>query len=197
MNARKLHEETEGRVRGTARRFKPLTITDDGETQRASGIVMHGEHRSDVEVLQPFGMGSVPPPGSLMVVLSIGGDQGDLVGLPVATPGKRMGKMKPGESALYGHGGQRMHMQEDGSIDIQSGVKVTLKAPVFNFDAGGTLFTLDASGATIVAGGVTFKVTGSGVAITGGTVTHDGKDIGKTHKHTGVTPGGALTGVPA
>ena len=76
-------------------------------------------------------------------------------------------------------------------------MKVTLKAPIFNFDAGGTLLTLDASGATIVAGGVTFKVTGSGVAITGGTVTHDGKDIGKTHKHTGVTPGGALTGVPA
>jgi phage baseplate assembly protein V len=197
MNARKNHEETEGRTRGTVRRFKPRTISDDGETQRASGMVMHGEHRADVEVLQPFGMGSVPPPGSLMVVLAVGGDQGDLVGLPVATPGKRMGKMKPGESALYGHGGQRMHMQEDGSIDIQSGVKVTLKAPILDADIAGTRLTLDASGATIVKGGVTVKVTADGVAITGGTVTHDGKDIGKTHKHTGVTPGGALTGVPA
>jgi phage baseplate assembly protein V len=197
MNARKTYEETEGRVRGGARRFKPLTITDDGETQRASGIVMHGEHRSDVEVLQPFGMGSVPPPGSLMVVLSIGGDQGDLVGLPVATPGKRMGKMKPGESAIYGHGGQRVHMQEDGSIDIQSGVKVTLKAPIFAIDCAGTKVTIDASGVKIEAGGVTWTLTASGETVTGGQISHDGKNIGKTHVHTGVTPGGAVTGVPA
>jgi phage baseplate assembly protein V len=197
MNWRKLYEESEGRLRGLVRRMKPQTMSDDGETQRASGFVMHGEHRADVEVLQPFGMGSVPPAGSVMVVLAVGGDQGDLVGLPVATPGKRMGKMKPGESALYGHGGQRMHCREDGSIDIQSGVKVTLKAPIFDVDAGGTLMTLDASGVKIEVGGVTVKVTADGVAITGGTVTHDGKDIGKTHKHTGVTPGGALTGVPA
>lgn len=31
----------------------------------------------------------------------------------------------------------------------------------------------------------------------GGTSTHDGVNVGKDHKHTGVTVGGALTGVPA
>jgi hypothetical protein len=35
------------------------------------------------------------------------------------------------------------------------------------------------------------------VAITGGKVTHDGKNIGATHIHGGVVPGGGLTDVPA
>lgn len=35
------------------------------------------------------------------------------------------------------------------------------------------------------------------VDITGESVTHNGKDIGDTHKHGGVSPGGALTDVPA
>jgi hypothetical protein len=34
------------------------------------------------------------------------------------------------------------------------------------------------------------------IAIVGGTVTHDGKNIGKTHTHTGVTAGGSNTGAP-
>ena len=34
-------------------------------------------------------------------------------------------------------------------------------------------------------------------AITGGKVTHDGKNIGATHIHGGVVPGGGLTDVPA
>jgi len=34
------------------------------------------------------------------------------------------------------------------------------------------------------------------VTISGGTVTHDGVAIGKTHKHSGVSAGGAETGNP-
>jgi hypothetical protein len=37
----------------------------------------------------------------------------------------------------------------------------------------------------------------AGVAIQGGTVTHDGKNIGVDHVHTGVTSGASNTGVPA
>jgi hypothetical protein len=34
------------------------------------------------------------------------------------------------------------------------------------------------------------------LAVSGGTITHDGKDIGATHTHGGVLPGGANTAVP-
>lgn len=53
------------------------------------------------------------------------------------------------------------------------------------------------TGMTLTCEGVSMAMTSSGVAFTGGTVTHDGKDIGSTHKHTGIKPGGALTGEPS
>jgi hypothetical protein len=55
---------------------------------------------------------------------------------------------------------------------------------------------LKVSSFTIVCGGVTFAISSSGVAITGGTLTHNGKNIGDTHTHSGVTTGGGNTGAP-
>jgi phage baseplate assembly protein gpV len=49
----------------------------------------------------------------------------------------------------------------------------------------------------INVGGVSVNISSDGVAITGGKVTHDGKNIGSTHIHGGVVPGGGLTDVPA
>lgn len=46
-------------------------------------------------------------------------------------------------------------------------------------------------------GPVTLRVTAQGVAIMGGKVTHEDKNIGATHIHGGVVPGGGLTDVPA
>lgn len=45
--------------------------------------------------------------------------------------------------------------------------------------------------------GVTLEITGSGVKINGGRVEHDGRNIGSSHIHGGVTPGAANTDVPA
>ena len=49
----------------------------------------------------------------------------------------------------------------------------------------------------VLVGGVTLKVTPEGIAITGGKVTHEDKNIGATHIHGGVIPGGGLPDVPA
>lgn len=53
------------------------------------------------------------------------------------------------------------------------------------------------SGVTITSGGFSAAFSPAGLAMTGGTITHNGKDIGDTHLHTGVVPGGGLSGVPA
>ena len=45
-------------------------------------------------------------------------------------------------------------------------------------------------------GAVTLKVTPAGVAITGGKVTHEDKNIGATHVHGGVVPGGGSSAEP-
>lgn len=62
---------------------------------------------------------------------------------------------------------------------------------------GSVKITNDGAGFTIEASGVVLKVSADGVAVTGGRLTHDGKDVGKTHKHVGVRAGGDQTGVPA
>jgi phage baseplate assembly protein V len=61
---------------------------------------------------------------------------------------------------------------------------------------GGATITLNASGLSVVMGGVTFAISGGGVAISGGAVTHNGLNIGSTHTHGGVVPGGASTAGP-
>ena len=48
----------------------------------------------------------------------------------------------------------------------------------------------------VIVGGTKVSISSAGVKIEGGRVEHDGKNIGKDHKHEDVTPGGGLTGVP-
>ena len=62
---------------------------------------------------------------------------------------------------------------------------------------GNVTLTLADDLVTIAVGGVSFEVTGSGIEIIGGTIRHDGKNIGSSHIHGGVTPGGGTTDVPA
>lgn len=50
---------------------------------------------------------------------------------------------------------------------------------------------------TISVGGVKMVISGSGIDITGGTIRHNGRNIGDTHIHGGVEPGGGTTSVPA
>ncbi len=135
---------------------------------------MHGVHRSDIEVLQQYGIASVPPAGAVMVVLAVGGDQGDSSACPSPRPDPGWANSRPARAVLYGAAGQRVHMKSDGSIDVQSGVKVTAKAPIFDLEADG----------------VTMKARrGPASPSRAATVTHNGKNIGDTHVHGGVVPG--------
>lgn len=54
---------------------------------------------------------------------------------------------------------------------------------------------IDVTPGQIEVKAATIKLTGN-VEITGGTITHDGKNIGKTHTHTGVTTGSGTSGAP-
>ena len=52
------------------------------------------------------------------------------------------------------------------------------------------------SGLTFTQGGVSMAMTESGVEFTGGTLKHNGKNIGDTHVHGGIVPGGSDTSTP-
>lgn len=121
--------ETAHAYRGIASRAIVRSTNDSGGSQTASVTTHRHVDRTDVEIVQPFGFASRAPAGGLMVVLAIGGDQGDLVGLPVAAPGNRLGKLAEGESALYNLKGDRVHIKADGSIEATSrkAIKSTVK----------------------------------------------------------------------
>lgn len=81
------------------------------------------------------------------------------------------------------------HWSDDNQSPSQDGGK-----NVITF--GNVTVDLSGDGLTLSCGGVTWAFSGSGFTQTGGLISHDGKIIDKTHKHTGVIPGGGTTGTP-
>ena len=76
-------------------------------------------------------------------------------------------------------------------------VRATIKNDQCKIVVGSATFEISGSKVEAKVGGVTMNVSGEGVTITGGRTTHDGKNIGSSHIHGGVMPGGATTDVPA
>lgn len=95
----------------------------------------------------------------------------------------------------------RMHSFQDGVFmpDAMSNGNAPLGQEgrvVIGANNGSSFFSFDGSTLYFESGGVSMTISAAGVAITGGTVTHNGVNIGSTHVHTGVTPGGSNTGTP-
>lgn len=116
-------------LRGLITRGVVGKTDDTGETQVVDVTGRHGARLTKVEVAQPYGFASNAPAGGLVVLLAVGGDAGDVVALPVGAPSSRMGKLAPGEAAIYGQDGSRVHIKADGSIDIVSSKAVTARVP--------------------------------------------------------------------
>ncbi|MBB4122909.1 phage baseplate assembly protein V [Martelella radicis] len=114
--------------RGMIRRAVLKNVRDDGAMQTASVEVADGVWRDNVEIMQPYGFAAhVPEDGALAIVLAVGGDEGDLVVLPVANPSARMGGLKEGEVGCYNKSGDRMILQADGTLDIKTGAQITIQ----------------------------------------------------------------------
>jgi len=84
----------------------------------------------------------------------------------------------------------------DQNVVTYGNVTMTLADDLVLIDVGGATIEQTSAAITMTVGGVSVEVSGGGVAITGGTVTHNGTDIGDTHRHEDVMPGNGVTGVP-
>ena len=176
-------------IRGLVSRAVVRKTDDTGEMQTADVTTHASVDRDGVEIAQPFGIASRPRSGGLMVVLAVGGDQGDLVALPIGLPEDRLGGLEEGETAIYAADGSRVHIKADGSIDVKAQTAVRV-------DVAGTTIEVTDGEITSKAGGTTLTQSASGFAFEGGTITHDGVTIDKTHRHTDTEPGGGTSGVP-
>ncbi|MNL17805.1 Bacteriophage Mu Gp45 protein [compost metagenome] len=166
--------EIVNKLRGLIRRVTVKDIKDNGQMQTASAEVAEGVWRNDLEVMHPYGFLSVPDDdGAVGVALAIGGDEGDMVILPLANPSQRMGGLSKGDVGISNKFGDRMIVKASGDINVQAANSITFKV-------GGVTMTLDASG----------------LNVTGGSIKHDDVIIDKTHKHKGVVPGLGDTDVP-
>lgn len=149
-------------------------LEEKGGQQFVSGRGMYGDGYTRIHRPEPHGFISSPPAGSKGLLLPSPNNPDFAVVLGVEHPGHRPADIPGGGSALY-----------DASGNI---IKVVMGDGIM-VDVTGTAFQ-------IRKGGVTFTVSAAGVDIQGGTVKHNGKDIGDTHRHTGVVPGSGQTGVP-
>jgi len=64
------------------------------------------------------------------------------------------------------------------------------------FQFGGVTVTIGSGKLTAEIGGTVFEFSAAGFAQAGGSQTHDDHDVGASHLHTGVVPGGGLSGPP-
>ena len=169
-------QESANYVRGIVQRGVVTSTNDNGGIQTADVTVMRDHRRSGVEVYQPWGLASNAPGGGVTLLLAVGGDQGDMVALPVGNPANRMGKLKSGEVALYSSDGSRVLIKPDGTIDVVAtkGCKVRVKdqAVVEVTEdmiraklASGSRFVVKASFAKMVGGGAFVAATGGQVIV--------------------------------
>jgi phage baseplate assembly protein V len=145
------------------------------------------ELHSDVEVAESYGLTACPPDDVTEGVALFVGGQSDH-GLVLAWLDKthRPRNLKKGEVLLYTSFGQRIKLNDQGEI-----IMTSQSGSTFSMLANGDITAVPSSGEMHVTG----KVIATGDVITPADVIAGAIHL-KTHKHGGVTAGGAQTGLP-
>jgi len=122
-----MDKETTDTIRNHTGRKNIKNINDDGETMTASVEVAEGIWRDNVEVVMPYGYSAhIPEDGAMGVVISLGGDEGDMAILPVANPSTRMGGLKENEVGLYNKDGDKLVLTPGGAMNVKTGAEVNI-----------------------------------------------------------------------
>lgn len=147
-------------------------VDDSGSRQRVQVELLKGELRDGMEHMQNYGFTSHPQGGDAAVAF-LGGSRDQGIVLVIDDRRYRI-PLEVGEVAIYDDLGNKVEL-------LREMVKVTA---VQHLEAVAP--TIKLVGNLEVIGDITST----------GTVTNNGKDIGSTHKHSGVTAGSGNSGVP-
>lgn len=190
-------------------------ITTDGGVQTTQLGGVAGEVLEGVELFQHYGLTSVPPAGSEVIILPLGGRSTHSIAIATEHGEYRLQGLSSGEVALYTDEGTCIVLRRGKIIDIECDT-LNLNCKDFNVNASNkATFTtpelqtselLTADGKLSANGGMSVKGGEDGKAATiEGTLSHSGGDIETdgdvviggvrhgTHKHD--TPDG-LSGGP-
>ncbi|WP_228384462.1 phage baseplate assembly protein V [Rhodocyclus gracilis] len=112
------------------------SIADGGKVQTAQVKLLDGEVRDGVEILQQYGMTSIPPGQREGLYFAVGGDRDHGVMICVADRKFRLREIAPGEAALYDDLGQRVHLTREGIVIDGAGLPVKIfNTPLVTIDA--------------------------------------------------------------
>ena len=181
-----------------------ITAIRQDEGKVFAQVKTRGGVRSDVEVLQQYGLRSIPLPGSRGILYCYGGDK-DNASID-SVDDKRYGKfpLEEGDVMLYNSNGSRTIFRGDTVITTaEEKYEVNIQDTKFTIDSG--KIEMEVAGKICVWDGSTLSVDGaitatgnidSDATITGATDVVAGTVSGIGHVHAGVTPGAGSTAPP-
>jgi phage baseplate assembly protein V len=179
-----------------ARTFRYGTVTEvDAAKQRFRMQIGEEEGVPHKSAWIPYGQtgGAMkfhnpPSIGQQMVMVSPYGEARQAFGVPMTFSDQNASPASGGDEHVMTFGQVKVEIRDD-----------QLKASV-----GGASIEATPDGVTITIGGSTLTLTSAKieaasalVQATGAALKHNAKNVGDTHRHEDVTPGPALTGVPA
>lgn len=176
------------RLRLAISRAVVTLAADDKKLQELQVTLLADEARGVVERFQQYGFTSVPLEGAEAIALSVAGSRAHMVVVAVDDRRYRFKDLKPGESCVYNQHGDRVHVREDGTIDVVARTKVFVDAP-----------EVECTGNVLVRGNL--HVEGSitcdnQVSDVNGSM-QEMRDTYNSHTHGGVQAGAASTAAPS
>lgn len=166
-----------------------VALVDDGKKlQELQVSLLEGEARAVAERFQQYGFTSVPLADAEAIALAVGGSRSHIVVLAVDDRRYRRKDLQPGETCIYNQHGDRVHIREDGTIDVVASTKVFVDAPEVEC-TGNVLIkgNLHVEGDTTCDGDVS-DAAGS---------MQEMRDTFNSHTHPGVQSGSSATPPPA
>ncbi|AOZ50943.1 phage baseplate assembly protein V [Chromobacterium vaccinii] len=94
-------------------------VDSDGGVQAAQADALAGERLQDAELFQHYGYTSNPPPGSMAMVLPLGGRTTHSVVIATEHGSYRLQSLQPGEVALYSDEGSKIVLKRGRIIAVE------------------------------------------------------------------------------
>lgn len=130
-----------------------------------------------------------PSPGQKGFLISPSGEPG--IGFFLPTTYVKEGTTPPydeGEMFGWKRGETEIQIHDKEALIKVAGASITVTDQDITLEIGGTRIRLHEEG---------IDLNGQAIKNTGGSLTHNGKNVGDTHVHGGIVPGGSNTDVPA
>lgn len=105
-------------------------VNDAAKLQGVQVVLLDGEARAEIERFQQYGFTSVPLDGCEAIALSIGGSRSHMAVVATDDRRYRYRNLQPGETCIYNQHGDRVHIREDGTLDVVARTKVYVDAPM-------------------------------------------------------------------